>query len=219
VSADDNRLSAEQIVTAVREAGHLVLPDGAAERFSLYFDLLQRWNAKLNLTSIRNPHEILERHFLECIFCAQKLPQEMATLLDYGSGSGFPGIPIALCRPEIRVTLAESQRKKASFLREAVRSLSSDAEVYGGRVEEMPAGRTFDAVALRAVDSMQEAIQTSVHRVKVGGWLVLLTSGDAVRVPDGFSTTGISIPGSLKRVLILARHNVLQGDVPRETLK
>ena len=69
----------------------------------------------MNLTAVREPEAIIRRHFVECAFAAQHLPTDITTLLDYGSGAGLPGIPIAICRPEIRVTLAEAQGKKAPF--------------------------------------------------------------------------------------------------------
>ena len=99
-----------------------------------------------------------------------------ATLLDFGSGAGLPGIPIAIVRPDIRVTLGESQRKKAAFLREAVRVLSLPSEVYDGRIENMPTSRVFDAVTLRAVDKMAEACRTAIERVAPGGWLVVFAT-------------------------------------------
>ena len=213
MSSQDGSLPPGRIALAVEEAGLSPLAVGVPERFSAYFELLQRWNAKLNLTSIRNPEDALQRHFVECIFCAQNLPVGIRTLIDYGSGGGFPGIPIALCRPEIRVTLAESQGKKASFLREAVRVLGIDAEVYAGRVEDMDARRKFDAVTQRAVDEMQAAIKNAARRVVEPGWLVLLASSGRVELPDGFSGREIAIPGSESRVLILASRKT----VPRET--
>jgi len=213
VIPSDGSLPAERIALAVEEASLSPLAAGVPERFSAYFDLLQRWNAKLNLTAIRNPEDALRRHFVECIFCAQNLPAGIVTLLDYGSGGGFPGIPITLCRPEIRVTLAESQGKKASFLREAVRMLAIDAEVYGGRVGEMDAARKFDAVTLRAVDKMQEAIGSAAGRVEEAGWLVLLTSSGTVELPSGFASREMAMSGSENRVLVLAT----RGNVPRET--
>jgi 16S rRNA (guanine527-N7)-methyltransferase len=211
----DKGLSAERIASAANEVGLSPLPSGIAERFSEYYDLLQRWNTRLNLTAIRNPDEALQRHFVECIFCAQRLPEGVTTLLDYGSGAGFPGIPIALCRPEIRVTLAESQGKKASFLREAVRSLKVDAAVYAGRVEEMALGQSFDAVALRAVDKMEDALCAAAVRVGEGGWLVVLVTSGSVELGKGFSGKELAIPGSERGVLILAS----KVDVPRGTIE
>ncbi len=197
-------LSAERIAQAVEQSGLNPLGGGVAESFSQYYGLLELWNSKLNLTAIREPEDALRRHFVECIFCSQHLPPSIRTLLDYGSGAGFPGIPIALCRPGIRVTLAESQGKKSSFLREAVRSLGVSAEVYAGRVEDMPASLKFDAVSLRAVDKMQAAVESAAERVKPGGYLVLLATAGTVEVPLGFSAKSLPIPGSQNGELILA---------------
>src|ERR1017187_11031941 len=100
-----------------------------------YISLILRWNERVNLTAIRSEEGILARHFVESIVCARTLPAGIATLLDFGSGAGFPGLPIALCRPEIAVTLTESQGKKAAFLSEAVRTLGISAQVHSGRAE------------------------------------------------------------------------------------
>jgi 16S rRNA (guanine527-N7)-methyltransferase len=204
VTAPDGGLSAERIAQAVEQAGLTPLSSGVAKKFSQYFALLEQWNSKLNLTAIRDPEDVLRRHFVECIFCAQHLPQGIASLLDYGSGGGFPGIPIALCRPEIHLTLAESQGKKASFLREVVRSLGFAAEVYAGRVEEMPASRSFDAVSLRAVDKMQLAAENAAGRVRPGGWLVFMASAGTVELPEDFRVSELAIPGSISGVVGLA---------------
>jgi 16S rRNA (guanine527-N7)-methyltransferase len=99
-------------------------------------------------------------------------------LLDFGSGAGFPGIPIAICRPEIRVALAESQGKKASFLREAVRTLKLNAEVVQQRVESLPPERRFSVVTMRAVDKMEIASHAAVKRVDVAGCLILFATAD-----------------------------------------
>src|SRR5580658_6640344 len=76
----------------------------AVEQFEAYLALLLKWNARINLTAVRKPEEIVRRHFMESIFAARQVPKKTKTLLDYGSGAGFPGIPIAICRPEIGVT-------------------------------------------------------------------------------------------------------------------
>jgi 16S rRNA (guanine527-N7)-methyltransferase len=155
---------AEQIRQAFAEAAIAGLPANAFDQFHSYLDLLLRWNLRLNLTAVRDPEQIIRRHFVECAFAAQQLPADIRSLLDYGSGAGFPGVPIAICRPEIRVTLAEAQGKKASFLREVSRALGVASEVYDGRVEEMAGARHFDAVTLRAVDKMNLAIPLAEKR-------------------------------------------------------
>jgi 16S rRNA (guanine527-N7)-methyltransferase len=168
-------------------------------QLSSYLDLLLKWNARTNLTAIREPEEIVRRHFGESLFAGRHLSPDTATLLDFGSGAGFPGLPIALLRPEITVTLAESQNKKAAFLREAARTLNLPTEVWSSRVEAMPLSRRFGVVALRAVDDMETAFPAAIARVKPGGQLALLTT--KTRAPaEGLS---ILLPGSQDRVLYL----------------
>ena len=144
-------------------------------QFEAYLALLLRWNARLNLTAIRDQESILSRHFVESIACAHALPEGTQTLLDFGSGAGFPGIPVALCCPEISVTLAESQGKKAAFLREAVRTLGLTASIWAYRAETLQS--TFDCVVMRAVDRMETAVSAASLLVSQGGWLLLMTTG------------------------------------------
>jgi 16S rRNA (guanine527-N7)-methyltransferase len=172
-------------------------------QLSTYLDLLLKWNARTNLTAIRSPQEIVTRHFGESLFAAQHLG-EPKTLLDFGSGAGFPGVPIALLRPEIHVTLAESQNKKASFLREAVRSLSLKAEIWPHRVEEMPPSTTFDTITLRAVDSMSPAIRAAAPLAAQS--LILLTSAashaEIPRLPEFHQNPPIPMPDSVERMIL-----------------
>ncbi len=146
------------------------------EKLSLYLDLLVKWNGKTNLTAIRDPRQMVQRHFGESLFAAKHLPV-CKTLLDFGSGAGFPGIPMQLAHPEVQVTLGESQNKKAAFLREAVRALELSTEVWAARVDTMPVSRRFDVVALRAVDNPELALTEALSRVVVGGSVVQLTMG------------------------------------------
>jgi len=129
---------------------------GICEQLIIYLELILKWNARINLTAIRTPEEIVRRHFGESLFVGAHLGA-CGTLLDFGSGAGFPGVPIQLLRPDVKVTLAESHGKKAAFLHEVVRSLNLPSEVWAGRVEAMPAARRFDSVALRAVEEMERA--------------------------------------------------------------
>ena len=102
-----------------------------AEQLQAYLALLLRWNARINLTAIRDPEQIVTRHFGESLFAARVLRdagafapsgQSPRSLADVGSGAGFPGVPIKLLVPEIRLTLIESRNKKATFLREVIRA-------------------------------------------------------------------------------------------------
>ena len=159
------------------EAGQAELSADLAARFGTYCGLLMRWNARTNLTAVRDEDGILRRHFVESIVCARALPDEIGTLLDFGSGAGFPGLPIALCRPALEITLAESQGKKAAFLREAVRVLGLSVKVHGGRAEML--GSEFDCVTLRAVDRMSQAVAGAAGLVRPSGWLAAITTAPA----------------------------------------
>ena len=153
-------------------------------QLSTYLDLLLKWNARTNLTAIRDPEEIVRRHFGESLFAARQVPAKTRSLLDFGSGAGFPGLPIQLLRPEIAVTLAESQNKKATFLREVVRTLGLSTEVWAARVEKMAPERRFEVVALRAVDDMAMALPAARSRIAPGGQLLLLTTATHALAPE-----------------------------------
>ena len=187
------------------------LESAQAARFGAYLSLLLRWNQRVNLTAIRDEDGIISRHFVESIACARALPDGIVSLLDFGSGAGFPGIPIALCRPEISVILAESQGKKAAFLHEAVRVLGLSARVLSARVESE--SRLHDCVVLRAVDRMPEAVATAAGLVREGGWLALMTTESeaaSLKLNAGPSftwTCPIPLPGSAERVIALGQKN------------
>jgi len=156
------------------EAGLKPLDEQTESRFCDYISLYLRWNARLNLSAIRDEKSVISRHLIESIAFARVLPKRISTLLDFGSGAGFPGIPIAICCPQIAVTLAESQGKKAAFLHEAVRVLGVRATVHPGRAEALRA--VFDCVVLRAVVRMPKAVAAAVRLVGPEGYLALMTT-------------------------------------------
>jgi 16S rRNA (guanine527-N7)-methyltransferase len=215
--------TAQRIETAFAESGIAGLPPSAYAQFLAYLELLLRWNVRLNLTAIREPEQIIRRHFVECAFVALHLPGQIETLLDFGSGAGLPGIPITICRPEVRVTLAESRGKKASFLREAVRSLSISAEVYEGRVEDMPRESLFHAVSMRAVEKMEIALPVALRRAE--RYLVLLTTEQSIPVyqklaPELRWLDPIYLPNAMQTVLAIGKrtYSVPRGTFPPDFL-
>jgi 16S rRNA (guanine527-N7)-methyltransferase len=116
--------SAEFIRTLQREYGAVgLVSDSEAARLFAHYELLLRWNRVLNLTRIEDLAEAVTRHYCESLFLADRLPPGTWSILDFGSGAGFPGIPIAVRRPDCRLTLAESHVRKSVFLREATRDL------------------------------------------------------------------------------------------------
>lgn len=127
-----------------------IRPLSPLEISSLYahYELLVRWNKVLNLTSIRQLEEAVVRHYCESLFLAVHLPKEPVSVLDVGSGGGFPGVPMAVLRPDCRFTLAESRQRKAVFLREATRAYPH-VRVEALRAQQVPGD--FDWVVSRAV--------------------------------------------------------------------
>ncbi|MGA3224815.1 MAG: 16S rRNA (guanine(527)-N(7))-methyltransferase RsmG [Acidobacteriaceae bacterium] len=193
---------------AFAEAGIPALPEHAYEQFEAYLDLLLRWNERVSLTAVREPGQIIRRHFVECAFASQYLPRDIQTLLDYGSGAGLPGIPMAICLPGISVTLAEAQGKKAAFLKEVLRVLGLKGEVYDGRVEAMPEQLRFDAVAMRAVEKMALAVPVAVGRAK--RYLLLLTteqSATAFReiAPELEWQRPVPLPNTVQMILAIGQ--------------
>ena len=178
-----------------------------ALQFEAFYKLLVRWNARTNLTAIRDEADILSRHFVESIAAASALPSGIRTLLDFGSGAGFPGIPIALCRPEITVTLAESQGKKAAFLQEAIRTLQLNSKVFPQRAQLI--STRFDCVALRAVDRMRDAIGSASRLLLPGGRLAIFTTPRelsgvrAVLGSDVVSWADVRIGGSDRMIALV----------------
>ena len=169
-------MTAAAISALLAERQQLSIPAELAAQLAVYLELLFRWNARMNLSAIREPEAIVLRHFGESLQCAAALPAGVKTLLDYGSGAGFPGMPCVLNRPSLQVTLAESQGKKAAFLLELTRTLAVQVSVYPGRVEAMDPSFTFDGVVMRAVDRIHDAVAVAKKRMNEGGWLILMTT-------------------------------------------
>jgi 16S rRNA (guanine527-N7)-methyltransferase len=129
-------------------AGICELSDPQIERLQCHYELLVKWNQVLNLTSVRDMEEAVVRHYCESVFLACYLPDEPISVADVGSGAGFPGIVVAVVRPQASVALIESHQRKAVFLREASRDLAN-VRVIGQRAESV--GEHFNWAVSRAV--------------------------------------------------------------------
>jgi 16S rRNA (guanine(527)-N(7))-methyltransferase RsmG len=134
-----------------------------------HYQLLNRWNQRFNLTRIGHVHEAVQLHYCESLFLGQWLPKKNLRIVDIGSGAGFPGIPVAILRPECSVDLVESHLKKASFLREATRSLRN-VRVIGQRAESVSG--EYDWMISRAVKI--DALLT----LNLAGYMAFLVSSD-----------------------------------------
>ena len=145
--------------------------------FARYRDLLLEWNEKFNLTAITDLDEIEEKHFIDSLYLDKYVELENKSLLDVGSGAGFPGIPLAIAHPNLRVTLLESNGKKVSFLKEVVKDLKiNNVDIIQGRVEELNKRESFDIVTARAVKELNILLEISFYLVKVGGVFIAYKS-------------------------------------------
>ncbi len=187
-----------------------------------YLDLLQRWNSRINLTAVREPEQILTRHFGESFFAARHLfPADRETavdspsLADVGSGAGFPGLPIKILCPAISLTLIESSHKKSTFLREVIRALLLDhVNVLNIRAEDLPSA-SYDVVTLRAVERFEAVLPTAAGLVAPGGQLALLIGSsqlDRARstLPGWTWNEPLPIPHSDSRILAVGRKSAKQ---------
>jgi 16S rRNA (guanine527-N7)-methyltransferase len=167
--------SAELLKSGARLLG-TDLSDEQMAAFDLLLGELERWNRKLNLTAISEEREIVIYHFLDSLSCllSSKIREE-ARLLDIGTGAGFPGIPVAIARPDISVSLLESMRKKGEFLKNVISLLGLKARVLVGRAEELartPERASYDVVAARAVAALPVLCEYALPFLKKGGYLV-----------------------------------------------
>ena len=204
------------------------LADAQLQQVSAYLDLLLRWNARINLTAVRDPESIVTRHFGESLFAARQVLKKQEAggrkqeaggsgqvagvgsqgrAIDLGSGAGFPGLPLKIFAPGLALTLIESSQKKAVFLKEAVRTLAlTDVDIFAGRGEDFAA--TADLVTLRAVERYERALGAAARLVAPGGRLALLIgSPQAARTPQLLAGFGwqapVAIPQSSARVLLV----------------
>jgi 16S rRNA (guanine527-N7)-methyltransferase len=201
--------------SANAEEESAVLTPAQLQRISMYIDILLRWNARINLTAVRDEEEVVTRHFGESLFAARHLfplaeRNSACRLADLGSGAGFPGIPIKIWAPNVALTLIESSHKKAAFLREVARALTmTGIDIQNVRAEALPA-ETFHVVTLRAVERFAAALLIGSSLVAHGGRLALLI-GDS-QVENARSTltafawdAPIRIPQARSRVLLVGR--------------
>jgi len=187
--------------------GESAVPEQLYPQLAVYLELILKWNARINLTAIRNPEEIVCRHFGESLFAGLHLQATGSdnSLLDLGSGAGFPGIPIQLLRPEFPVTLAESRTRKAAFLHEVIRTLGLKTTVWSDRAEAMPPASRFHTVALRAVDEMDSAVAEAARRAT--NRIAILTTRLAVfaTLPSNFKLAEpVPLPDSQGGILLIA---------------
>jgi 16S rRNA (guanine527-N7)-methyltransferase len=194
-------------------ATYVALDESQFQKISTYIDILLKWNACTNLTAVRDPEDIVTRHFGESFFAAEILLRDVPsgfTVIDVGSGAGFPGIPLKLYAPQITLTLIEAHNKKAIFLREAVRALElGQVHVISARAENVT--ETADLVTVRAVERFEAVLPVLPRLVRPGGRIGLLIGQRqleaAQRLLPGTWTTSETVPASSGRIVAQWEYN------------
>jgi len=190
------------------------LPEKLINDISIYIDILIKWNSKVSLTSVRDPREMVSRHFGESFFLAETLigSRWQGTVADVGSGAGFPGVPVAMYCPTADVTLIESQGKKAAFLNEVIYALKlKNARVFRERAEQFSG--QVDFVTLRAVEKFDEALSIALELVRPGGRIGLMIGQTQLETARRLGLhfeweQPLKVPGGESRILLLGTNVV-----------
>jgi 16S rRNA (guanine527-N7)-methyltransferase len=212
-TAADKPLSEDTIRRAMGEF-QIAISDDQIVQIQQYMKILQHWNEKLNLTAIRDPLEILYRHFCECMYAAVAIPGDFGRLADIGSGAGFPGIPLKIMRPEMELFLVESNIKKGTFLAEVVRELElANARVLISRYEELSEELApLDYVCSRAVGEFGPFLTWAASEHLSARRTLLWIGGrdlDEVRKSELWDwQEPIAVPQSLRRYLLVGMKKV-----------
>ncbi len=198
-----------QIQTALDELGRS-FPEGTAEKLGILIDELEHWNRKVNLTAIRDKDEMISAHLLDSLVAAPLLEGE--TVLDVGTGPGFPGLPLAIVYPKRQFTLLDSNNKKIMFAQHAAGLLGLDnVSAVKARGEDYAPGHGFDTVIARALAALPRLVEIAGHHVGEDGVFVALKGRypteelEELKSPWRHAVTELSVPGLEKG----SRHAVL----------
>ncbi len=189
-------ISAEAVAARLGRAG-LDLPADRHRALAAYIALLQRWNRVYNLTGVRDPAVMVDRHLLESL--ALKFLLRGNRIADVGSGAGLPGIPLAIVEPERQFMLIESRAKRVHFLRHVIGELHlTNTTVAHCRVEDLAVDAPFDTVLARAVVGPEQLAAITHHVTGAGSILLLLTAAHVAQglkeLPDGYVALPIDEP-------------------------
>ncbi len=203
-----------------RALGEFDIPvyDDQVLQIQQYIEILLLWNAKVNLTAIRDPLEILYRHFCESMYAAGALAIETGRLADVGSGGGFPGLPLKIIRPGLRVFLIESNLKKATFLAEVIRELRlTDAQVLVRRYEELGEEiAPLDFVCSRALGEFPAFLEWANSQQIAAKQVILWVGARDLSEIENIRTwewrEPIQVPHSLRRFLLVGTRRPAVAD-------
>lgn len=199
------RLIMINTLTDLLQEKNILLTDIQKNQFQRYFELLIEWNEKMNLTAITDPQEVALKHFYDSatLLMYTDLPKN-SSVIDVGTGAGFPSVPIRIIRPDIRLTLLDSLNKRLGFLREVCTQLDIDAELIHRRAED--GGRdtalrdSFDFAVSRAVANMNTLCEYCMPYVKTGGSFIAMKGKNGRHEYENALTAVNLLGGKLKNI-------------------
>jgi 16S rRNA (guanine527-N7)-methyltransferase len=185
ITHDLSPLECQRLLEQGAQILGLSLSDFQLEQFWNFLILLKKWNQAINLTALRSDREIIIKHFLDSLTPLPYISED-ARVMDLGSGAGFPGLPIKICRPDQSVTLVEASSKKVSFLKEVLRQLNlKSIQIVQGYLGEDPLPELnsdqFDVITTRAVGKLKELLAVMSRYLSTGGQVMLMKGGHGLK--------------------------------------
>ena len=189
------------------------------EQFFEYMNLLIEWNEKINLTAITDPDEIILKHFIDSITILKEL-EDGSKLVDVGTGAGFPGIPLSIMNPSLKITLVDSLNKRLIFLQEVVNKLKlENIEIVHARAEEFGQNKKyreqFDISTSRAVANLSTLSEYLIPLVKVGGKVIGMKASDAIQELNEAQKAIEVLGGTVEKI---DEFNLPQSDIGRTVI-
>lgn len=206
---------------------NIELTDKQYEQFQIYYDVLIEWNEKMNLTALTEEHDVFVKHFFDSICLIKAVQLNSQSILDVGSGAGFPSIPLKIIYPDLKITIIDALNKRIKFLDELTNALQIDVELIHGRAEEYKRKHCFDLVTARAVANLSMLSELCIPFVKMNGLFLAmkgpklqeeLNDGSAITVLGGKIIDDIEylVDSQERHILVVQKITKTEKKYPRK---
>lgn len=213
--------------TKMLEELGLQITEKQYKQFEIYYQTLIEWNQKMNLTAITEQDDVYIKHFYDSLCIVKTMDFNSQTLLDVGSGAGFPSIPLKIMYPDLDITIIDALQKRITFLTELTKKLDVEAQLIHGRAEEFERKHCYDVVTARAVANLQMLSELCIPFVKIGGTFIALkgskheaelsNSIHAIKTLGGQYKTTIEyeVEGQNRGLIIVEKKEKTKKEYPR----
>lgn len=196
----------EILIDGFRKCG-VELDEKKAEQFILYMEMLKEWNQKINLTAITNDEEIIKKHFIDSVSILQSgVIRDGMSVIDVGTGAGFPGIPLKIVNPSLKILLLDSLNKRIVYLDDVIKRLKLEGiETIHGRAEELSRKKEYrekyDVAVARAVANLNKLSEYCIPYVKTGGYFISMKGPSVNEEIEGAKNAIGILGGRLEKVI------------------